>query len=404
MGRVEKEKLVQELSDCADLSVKQENKINEFFSNNYIINEKKRKVIPFIKELWKKDNVNYYLEHEKKGHFDFIDVSKAIAMIFIYMGHWISLNITSFAYSFHLFLFFMVSGFFALHMQRDSFFGVIKKLFKRLFIPILLWACIAFVITHLDGMLDLRTVPDILFYTGAVMPNYWFIPSLFSTALIYWILAKSLKKPWLIVLITFVLNICFGETGFVRVLSLDIFMKIPFGAWFNISAFLTYGFWYALGVAVFPLLLKFIYSLDSTVKKHRYLSRTFAYFCIFVSATFLLHKSFFKIFGINSAVYAIFVIARGLVIIISMFVISYLLQESKYLNKIGKHTLVFVGMEFIIHDFISITLMQSLNLGFFNFINPVSVITYNLVIVWMVSKVADICDRYFPILNGKQKK
>ena len=123
MGRVGKEKFILELSDYADLSVKQKAKIDDFLTDHYIIKEKKKgKFLSIIKDLWKKDSVDYYLEHEKKGRFDFIDVSKAIAMIFIYIGHWSSVNLSSFAYSFHLFLFFMVSGFFAKKKKKESFF------------------------------------------------------------------------------------------------------------------------------------------------------------------------------------------------------------------------------------------------------------------------------------------
>ena len=236
------------------------------------------------------------------------------------------------------------------------------------------------------------------------MPNYWFIPALFSTSIFYWILAKSLKKPWLILIITYLLNICFGEAGFIQVLHLDVFAKIPFGTWFDVGIFLTYGFWYSLGVAIFPLLMKFISCLDSNVKIKKYPAKLFTYFCIFSSTMLLLHKSTFKYFTKSSFVFANFVIARALVISVSILFFSYLLQNSKYLNKIGKHTLVFVGMEFIIHDYIAITIMESLNLGFYSFVNPVSVITYNLIVIWMVSKIAELADNYFPILNGKLVK
>lgn len=405
MRKVKKDKLILELCDCADISIKDSTKINEFLNKHYLIKEKKDKsFINKIKSLWEKDNVNYYLEHEEKGRFAFVDVAKAIAMIFIYIGHWVSPNLTLFAYSFHLFLFFMISGFFALHMFKDSFFSFIKKLFLRLILPLFLWACLAFVFSNLDNKLQLKSLSNLFLHTGDIMPNYWFIPALVSTSLYYWILSKSIKKPWIIVIITFILNICFGETGFISVAHISIFDHIPLASWFNFNSFITYGFWYSLGVAIFPLLLKFVSYVESGSKFKRRSIKFICYLSIALSSILLLHSSSFQIIGKYKYVFSIFVIFRAIIIITSVFYFSYLFRESKFLNKVGTHSLVYVGMEFIIHGFIAVTIMQSLNLGVYSFVDSISIITYNLIVIYLVSKVADIVDHYFPILNGKSIK
>ena len=111
------DKLIIEMSDYANISVKESTKINEYLEQNYIL--KKRKKRNLIKKLWKKDNIDNYLKNMKwEQRYDFIDVAKAIAIIFIFIGHWASPNLRVFAYSFHFFLFFMISGFFALRMQK----------------------------------------------------------------------------------------------------------------------------------------------------------------------------------------------------------------------------------------------------------------------------------------------
>ena len=204
-----KDELVFELSDYADITIEDSSKINQYLKENYVLKKKKKidKNENFIKRLWRKDTVSYYLEHEKKGRFGFIDVAKAIAIIFIFTGHWLSKNLVPFAYSFHIFLFFMASGFFALHMQKDSLLVVLKKLLFRLVIPLLIWASISIVLRKLDGNLVLEDIYTLFHKTGEVNANYWFIPGLFATTLYYWIFAKIIKKPWIIVIITFLLNI-----------------------------------------------------------------------------------------------------------------------------------------------------------------------------------------------------
>ena len=299
----------------------------------------------------------------------------------------------------------MASGFFALHMQKDSLLVVLKKLLFRLVIPLLIWASISIVLRKLDGNLVLEDIYTLFHKTGEVNANYWFIPGLFATTLYYWIFAKIIKKPWIIVIITFLLNICLGETSFLGLPRIDfIFDKIPFSSWINFNAFFTYGFWYALGAAIFPLILKYNDCLNSNSKKKRYPLKIISYGAVICSVVLLLHQSNFSIFSNNRFIYSNFVIARGLVIIMAVLFFSNILSNSKVLTKIGTHTLIFVGMEFIIHDFIAVTLMQSFNLGIYNFVNPISLILYNLMTIFLVYKLIDIIDNYFPILNGKMKK
>ena len=403
-----KDRLALELSDYADITIEEGSKVTDYLKENYVIKEKKQKkskrFINKIKELYYKDTVEYYLNNEKKGRFDYIDAAKAIAMIFIFIGHWLNDNLAPFAYSFHLFLFFMVSGFFALHMQKDNIFVVLKKLLFRLTIPLLLWATIAIVLRDLDGRLILKDIYNLFIKTGEVNPNYWFIPGLFATTLYYWILAKIIKKPWVIVVITFLLNICLGGTSFLNLPHFDFFDKIPLGSWINITAFFTYGFWYALGAAVFPLVGKYVDCLNSDSKKKRYPVKLISYGAVACSIVLLLHKSTFGIFSKSKFIFSNFVIARALVIILAVLFFSNALSKSKVLTKIGTHTLIFVGMEFIIHDFLAVIIMQSFNLGIYNFVNSISLIMYNLITIFFVYKLINPIDNYFPILNGKMKK
>jgi hypothetical protein len=48
--------------------------------------------------------------------------------------------------------------------------------------------------------------------------------------------------------------------------------------------------------------------------------------------------------------------------------------------------------------------MQSLNLGIYNFVNPVSIVMYSLITIFFIYKLIDPINNYFPILNGKLRK
>lgn len=367
---------------------------------------KKTKMLDKIKELAKKDSVVYYNKKRYKKRLDWVDVSKAIAMIFIFLGHWQSQRIGDFAYSFHLQLFFMVSGFFALHMQKENFLGMLKKVFFRIALPLICWATISYVIINLDSVDAITGLPDLFFKTGEIQPNYWFLPALIVCITIYWGLAKLIKKPWIIVLITYFLNILLGKDAFISLpFNIHDFLEqSPLYYWYEIDRFFTWGFWYSLGAAVFPLLNSFINLIDSKTKKERVISRTIGYLSIAISIFIFLHNSNFNIINKIGFLRTNFIIIKAIIISFSVFFISYFLQESKYLNKIGKNTMIFIGIEFLLHDYISLTLTVSFNLGIYNFTNSLSLITYVFIMFLIILPLVDIINKYFPVLNGKTKK
>ena len=185
---------------------------------------------------------------------------------------------------------------------------------------------------------------------------------------------KNYKKTWIIVIITFVLNVFFGEAGLYSNFHFDFIKNILIiGSWIDFSGFLTYGFWFSLGAASLPLIINYI------------------------------EETNFQIFLSHKLVYKLFTIARALVIILAVFFLSDRMSKSKVLCKIGKNTLIYVGIDFIIHDCIAVTLLPSLNLGIFNFCNELSIIMYNLLTVFLVYMIINPINNYFPILNGKVK-
>ena len=78
--------------------------------------------------------------------FNWVSSLKGFAIILVVLGH-ISSPLSSFIYSFHMPLFFIVSGFFL--NPINQFKSEIIKFFKRLFKPFFIYLALGFVIEFL---------------------------------------------------------------------------------------------------------------------------------------------------------------------------------------------------------------------------------------------------------------
>ena len=140
-----------------------------------------------------------------------IDIMKGIAILCVMIGHtcWIPC-IRTFIYSFHIPLFFLVSGYFAktYHTDNDDFKGFVSRNAKQLLIPYLVLACFsalyALVLSFMQG--DFRIlVRDMIRYFIAMDKTWdntlfdqwvtpaWFLPALFWARLFFWELSRTGK-------------------------------------------------------------------------------------------------------------------------------------------------------------------------------------------------------------------
>ena len=87
---------------------------------------------------------------KENTRLSFIDIARAFAIIFIVLGHSVAYsnhctNVFKFVYSFHVYLFFFLSGYtFSTNKKIKEF---IKTKFKRIMIPYYFWA-LAFLIPY----------------------------------------------------------------------------------------------------------------------------------------------------------------------------------------------------------------------------------------------------------------
>ena len=144
----------------------------------------------------------------------FIDISRAFAIIFIVLGHTLVHSdncegIFKLLYSFHVMLFFIISGY--TFKNKDNFWIFLKNKFFRLMIPYFIWAVI-FLIPYIlfgkevqenigsNSSFDIKIqLFNILYGNGnssALKQNssLWFLPVLFSMEVIYYFVIKLLNR------------------------------------------------------------------------------------------------------------------------------------------------------------------------------------------------------------------
>lgn len=131
-----------------------------------------------------------------------IDISKGIGIILVLMGHVSKIKIiNNIIFSFHMPLFFMISGY--LYKNKEKF---VKNKFKKILIPYFLFSIVSFLYWFIierhirsQSINPLYAFSNIFFARGG-SDNYifnvvlWFLPCLFITETIFWILENKFPK------------------------------------------------------------------------------------------------------------------------------------------------------------------------------------------------------------------
>ncbi len=160
-----------------------------------------------------------------KKRIEFIDIARGLAIIFIVLGHTLvhSENcsiIFKFLYSFHVVLFFVISGYIFRIKENDSYVAFIKNKFIRIMIPYFIWGVLFLIPYILFGQNvsdDLNTTGsfnikiqlyNILYgvgHNGSLRQNssLWFLPALFSMEILYYFFIKIVDKvqiKWIVLI------------------------------------------------------------------------------------------------------------------------------------------------------------------------------------------------------------
>lgn len=168
-----------------------------------------------------------------------IDYIKALAIFFVVFGHMIdelAFNLPFlyvFIYSFHVPLFFLISGFlFGIKqdIKQSSFKSYFMKKFKNIILPYFFFSLLislmhlakAVIITHDFSFFTQLSNVDILLKTllltnESVFSNLWFFPCMFITEIIFFLLNKYLNSKFKIIICILLGIVAFIYGAFIKV-------------------------------------------------------------------------------------------------------------------------------------------------------------------------------------------
>ena len=340
---------------------------------------------------------------EKSTRIEWVDICKAIAIIFVFLGHWGTLHLRPFAFAFHLKLFFLISGFFAATAtDKYTFKDFITKKVKQIIIPMILWMWIGIIITNFDTETNLSTILYQLKDIRNIYPNYWFFPAIFWISILYYIAKKFYKKNIRVLLFTYLLLLFFGKTPIIEITLPNWFIF----NYLNIKAIFAYAFWFALGANIFPFIKSFIENKDNS-KKNQNTFHTLGLSATLISS-FLFLKDIERInivqnHIINNNILAThYYIITSIIIIISVIYFSTFLTNIEFLQKIGKNTMSLMGLEFITRTLITVYLSRLIGIELIldTTIQVIVMVIIQLTVdMWIIKYI----NQSFPILNGEWK-
>lgn len=275
-----------------------------------------------------------------KKRLNYIDIAKAFAIFYIVLGHTIvhsqnSYLVLRFVCSFHVVLFFVLSGF--TFKVNNSFKQFVKKKFLRILLPYLVWAILFLLPYYVLGRSTAqelgtsqsfniwKMLSNILYANGnnaALKQNssLWFLPALFTIEMGYYFIIKfttnNLKKeiPTLFILMTL---------GYV--FSKQSYLILPWG----INTFINIGYFFYIGYLLneYNILEKF------NTKILTLICLIFGSFCCYFGNK--IHLSYIDFYYGNY----IYMILSGLFLSIFTICLSRWINKNTILEYVGKNTM-----------------------------------------------------------------
>lgn len=179
-----------------------------------------------------------------------VDIAKGLGMFLVIWGH--NMSYGDYAglliYSFHMPLFFLLSGIF--HKQQTLFFQLIQSKSRSLLVPYIFFSLLvylfylvwALMFTGIDKF-DFYSIYKLIPFEDAVSVPLWFFISLFEVIIIYFLLKRSIKNSWVLLLIT----LCVSVFSY----SINRMHLSHFYNYFHIFSSFSMLFFYALGSELF---------------------------------------------------------------------------------------------------------------------------------------------------------
>ena len=276
--------------------------------------------------------------------FHWVDVLKFLGIFAVYLSHYgeEAGRLYPFVYTYHVPLFFFVSGFFAGIKKGETFVSFVAKKFKTLMAPYFVFVALSVVMHAVQY--DLAVEPllyEMKRYAFAVRntllhSSLWFFSCLFIVSVLYRLILMITKRKWIVLAISMV-TACFFQ------------MNRP--AWFwNMDSALIYLVYYALGNICFSDIRTFRYAY------FRFKGRV-VYILLVVLSFLIAAKTYFfgslylilKVLDIHlpAQAEAFFTVLNTSILLFANVQLAFFLERIRLFRNIGKETLLMCGMEFI---------------------------------------------------------
>lgn len=279
-----------------------------------------------------------------------IDVAKGLGIIFVILGHVLAHDtyIGTIIYSFHMPLFFVVSGVFAKSScEKYNFFEYLKKNIKALILPYMLFLAICILVTlsvpEWRGEINKDNIINALYYCNPWFwkaGHLWFLVALFEAKIAFYFYYKIIlnkEKIWLNIGSLIALFIA----GFyVESVAEFIGFSLPFrlGSAVMACAFFTLGY----------LLRDYIKNYQ--IKKNDYLKIIAAFICLAIT---IFVTQFNGVVDMDQQQYSnkILFVVFALSGVYATLALSSLLTKSRYLTLLGRESMMIYFVHYIVKNY-----------------------------------------------------
>ncbi|MEG0944734.1 MAG: acyltransferase [Angelakisella sp.] len=325
----------------------------------------------------------------EKARLDYVDVLKCLGIFAVYLGHFAA-DVGSaylFVFSYHVPLFFFMSGCMVFLSKNISLKGFIVKKVRTILIPFFIFGIASIVLTCIISGADAWFAVDSIksLMKGAVRNQFlagglWFLSCLFVMQIIFEIFRKIAKDSKIALLV-----LCGTIYVVLSFLIQEEMVAFPVMYW-NIDSALYYLIYYCMGYVFFPAINRVLQGVSELSAGKRALLVASGVYAALYSVALFFGKNFYAVFASMPLVYegGIFTCMTALTVIWFNILVAYLLRNIKALRSIGKNCLYLCGSEYIIKELVFYGLALfglSLSLE-----NPLSIYLYVMLLLFLASR------------------
>ena len=345
-------------------------------------------------------------KQKMKQRIEWLDNLRAIAIFFVVLGHTVGLpgHVEKLIFSFHMPIFFWISGLFARESIRDeTFWGFIAKRWRKRLIPYLSFSVISYVawfclFRHFGSQAEMNISPIrplIGFFYGNGINDWmvtntvlWFFLCLFVTEIFFYFVIKVPSKLWMVLLLA----------GFSIVGYLDVYYNPPDGfrlPW-DMDIALTTVVFYGAGYLSKGYVLG---NKKSTPWRWLVMLLSLVIYAVFS----LLNRKVALVAGVYGNYFYFY--AAAIAGICFWMEVAYVIPTSKLLSKIGRNTLIIFSLHLLVFPFITAVLVYGLKMpSQLKFESASLSLAYAVISILVLLPISDLINRYAPFILGESRK